>query len=140
MPASLNCLTISVRNSRFASTFHPEFEVIVSGASGTRVTCAGFTLLTSEIKSGAGYPSMLNSVEMAGASSRTSARLIWRSSGRGCTVIPSAPKDSMSRAVASTFGLSSPRAFRRVAILLILTLSRVIVNVRSSFIVEPYAN
>src|SRR5579871_1097660 len=55
-----------------------------------------------------------------------SARLICRSSGRGCTVIPWAPRSSIKRAILIRSGLLPPRAFLMVAILLILTLSLVI--------------
>src|SRR6218665_1721018 len=49
----------------------------------------------------------------------TSARRICRSSGRGCTVTPSAPKRSQSMATRATSGLLPPRELRRVAALLI---------------------
>ena len=46
--------------------------------------------------------------------------LICLSSGRGCTVMPSAPKSSQSSATFTTFGTSPPRALRSVATLFIL--------------------
>ena len=50
-----------------------------------------------------------------------------RSSGRGCTVIPCAPKASQSFAVFNTLGILPPLALRSVAILLMFTLKFVIV-------------
>ena len=53
---------------------------------------------------------------------------MWRSSGRGCTVMPWAPNFSQSAATLSRSGTLPPRAFRRVATLLMFTLNFVIVS------------
>src|SRR5690606_5820014 len=51
---------------------------------------------------------------------------MWRSSGLGWTVMPWAPKDSMSRVEAIRSGTLPPLELRRVANLLMLTLKDVI--------------
>ena len=48
------------------------------------------------------------------------------SSGRGCTVIPSAPNCSQLTAASKTLGILPPLALRIVAILLMFTLNFVI--------------
>ena len=55
------------------------------------------------------------------ASSKTSLRRMWRSSGRGCTVMPSAPASSASVAARSTLGMPKWRVLRNKATLLTLT-------------------
>lgn len=50
---------------------------------------------------------------------------MWRSSGRGCTVTPSAPKRCTSMAAFTISGLLPPRLFLSVANLLMLTESLV---------------
>src|SRR5208283_1740575 len=69
---------------------------------------------------------------------------ICRASGRGCTVIPWHPAAIQVRAASTTSGIFPPRAFRSVAILLTLTLSRIIPTPRlpeparqSSFSLPP---
>ena len=64
---------------------------------------------------------MLNSVVNTFLKSYTSAYLMCLSSGRGCTVMPSAPNRSMFNAVFITSGLLPPLEFRSVAILLMFT-------------------
>ena len=137
MPSLLNSAQISVRKDLWSNVFHPALEVRASGASGTSVTCAGRTSSTSEMKLGMGLPSMFSSVFIKGFIALTSAYLICLSSGLGCTVMPSAPKASQSRAAFSTSGLFPPRALRRVANLLILTLNLVIML--SPFKLQKYA-
>src|SRR6476661_9562952 len=56
-----------------------------------------------------------------------------RSSGRGCTVIPSAPKRCASTAAFTTSGLLPPRLLRSVASLLILTESFVGIEAKIIF-------
>ena len=46
MPCEVKRSTNSLKKSKFSFTFQPAFEVIASGASGTKVTCVGFTLQT----------------------------------------------------------------------------------------------
>jgi hypothetical protein len=57
------------------------------------------------------------------AIARTSAAVMWRSSARGCTVMPRLPAPTMTRTASITDGTDPPREFRRVATLLTLTLS-----------------
>src|SRR5882672_1692849 len=75
---------------------------------------------------------MLNSVAgqwlSNAASSPTSGARTWRPSGRGCTVMPSAPASSAISARCSTFGMPMVRVLRRSATLLRLTLSEVMVR------------
>src|SRR5882672_3603284 len=75
---------------------------------------------------------MLNSVagqwRSNAASSPTSGARTWRPSGRGCTVMPSAPASSAIRARCSTLGMPIVRVLRRSATLLRLTLSEVMVR------------
>jgi hypothetical protein len=125
MPLFLNSLLTSVRKSLFFIVSHPEFDVIASTASGTRVTWSGFTSSTRSMNESIGLPSMLNSVVIRGRISRTSAYLMCLSSGLGCTVIPSAPNLSQFTAASATSGILPPRAFLIVAILLMLMLSLV---------------
>jgi len=54
---------------------------------------------------------------------------MWRSSGRGCMVIPFAPKDSILLTISMISGLLAPLAFRNVAILFTFTLNRVFIKV-----------
>ena len=70
---------------------------------------------------------MFISTSRSGLMALTSEYLICLSSGRGCTVIPSAPKFTQSRAAFSTSGMFPPLALRRVANLLILTLNLVMI-------------
>ena len=72
-----------------------------------------------------GLPSILNSTVSMAASSKQSLARIWRWSGRGCTVMPSAPAAMHMRACAVTLGLVVSREFRISAILLRLTLSAI---------------
>src|ERR1700691_4608914 len=51
-----------------------------------------------------------------------------RASGRGCTVIPWHPAAMQVRAASTTLGIFPPRAFRSVAILLTLTLRRIVIE------------
>src|SRR5688572_22329762 len=51
---------------------------------------------------------------------------MWRWSGRGCTVMPCAPAATHNSAARNTLGIPTVREFRSRAILLTLTLSRVI--------------
>ena len=51
-----------------------------------------------------GLPSMLNSTASMAASSKQSCARIWRWSGRGCTVMPSAPAAMHMRACSVTLG------------------------------------
>ena len=127
MPFFLNSAQISVRNPLFSNVFHPALEVMASAASGTRVTCAGTTSSTRSTNAGMGLPSILSSVVSTGFNALTSEYLICLSSGLGCTVMPSAPKRSQSKAALITSGMFPPREFRNVAILFIFTLSLVIV-------------
>src|SRR6186997_2468681 len=55
------------------------------------------------------------------AISRTSLARTWRSSARGCTVIPGAPASRHVVTASVTLGTFPPRELRRVAILLTLT-------------------
>src|SRR6185312_17352104 len=59
------------------------------------------------------------------------------SSGRGCTVIPSAPKVMMSLAVLIRSGLLPPRELRSVAILLIFTDNFVMALIVCAKILHP---
>ena len=54
---------------------------------------------------------------------------MWRSSARGCMVIPFAPKDSILLTISMISGLLAPLAFRNVAILFTFTLNRVFIKV-----------
>ena len=126
MPASRNRPTTSVRNARLALVSHPWFDVIWSSASGTSVTCVGLTSRTRSMYRSMGLPSMLSSVVICGLIALTSAYLMCRSSGLGCTVMPSAPNISQSAATLRTSGWLPPRALRSVATLLMLTLNLVI--------------
>src|ERR1700722_6185425 len=104
----------------------PWLEVIWPSASGTRVTWAGFTSSTRSTNFCSWeFPSILNSVVMMSLIAYTSAYRICLSSGRGCTVTPSAPKRCASTAALTTSGLLPPRLLRRVANLLMLTESLV---------------
>ena len=144
MPSFLNSETISVRKILFFKVSHPALEVMASWGSGTRVTWSGLTERTRVMNSWDGYPSILNSVVISGLISRTSLYLICLSSGRGWTVIPSAPKSWQFMAAFNTFGTFPPRAFLRVAILLILTLNFVIIIIvkilRIVIVVQNYNN
>ena len=91
MPRSWKRRVTSLRNSLCASVSQPAFEVMASCASGTSVTCAGTTSSTRSTNDGIGLPSMFSSVVRTRFRFRTSSWRIWRPSGRGCTVIPSAP-------------------------------------------------
>ena len=68
---------------------------------------------------------MFISVCRSGFIALTSEYLMCLSSGRGCTVIPSAPNFSQSTAAFSTSGILPPLEFLRVAILFMFTLSLV---------------
>ena len=118
--------TFDERRQEFGVCLQPADDVRASGASGTNVTCVGRTLSTRSTNSGVGFPSILNSERSSGRRRYTSSRRMWRSSGRGWTVMPSAPKRSMSSAASVTHGRFSPRALRKVAILFMLTLKFVI--------------
>ncbi len=125
IPSPLNRATTSLRNVCCVRASQPALLVSTPGGSGTKVTWPGLTSNTRAMNSVSGYPSMLNSVVSTLANPRTSDRRIWRSSGLGCTVIPCAPNRSISKAILTTSGLFAPRALRKVASLLIFTLSRV---------------
>src|SRR6187402_454212 len=62
------------------------------------------------------------------AISRTSLARMWRSSARGCTVIPGAPASRHVTTAAVTLGTRPPREFRSVATLLTLTERLIIAN------------
>src|SRR5947199_10763638 len=59
------------------------------------------------------------------ATARTSADRIWRSSARGCTVMPREPAAMIVSTAASTLGTSPPLEFRSVATLLTFTDKRI---------------
>ncbi len=125
MPSFLNSEHTSVRNERLAMVSHPALDVMASAASGTSVTWSGFTSRTRSMNDPIGFPSMLSSVVIRGLISLTSAYLICLSSGRGWTVMPSAPNFSQFTAASATSGILPPLAFLTVAILFMLTLSLV---------------
>ena len=72
MPASLKRPMMSVRNPLFSLVSQPWLLVIWLSASGTSVTCVGFTSSTRSTYLPMGFPSMLNSVVMTGRISLTS--------------------------------------------------------------------
>ena len=117
----------------------PELDVNCAGESGTRVACAGCTLHTRSIYLSSGYPSILNSVVSVGFNDKTSLRVICRSSGLGCTVMPCAPNFSQLIAATITSGLLPPRALRKVAILFMFTLNCVIAFLfQKNIVTLPY--
>ncbi|OQA07546.1 MAG: hypothetical protein BWY67_01703 [Bacteroidetes bacterium ADurb.Bin397] len=95
-PAAFNSPIIFFKSDFCSMVFQPALDVNTSGGSGTSVTCSGLVASTSFMNSGEGYPSILNSVVTTFFSSTTSLYRICLSSGRGCTVMPSAPKRSQS--------------------------------------------
>jgi len=118
----------TARNSP-AWSFQPSPEVRTSGPSGTRVHCSGLTLRTMSKKRSSGLPSIFSSNWgrhgcISSANSNTSVRRICRSSGRGWTVMPSAPASCASAANRNTLGTAVRREFRRRATLFRLTLRR----------------
>ena len=86
---------MSVNKFLLVSQSQPKEEVNAPGGSGTKVTWSGLISITFLTKKSDGYPSTLNSLFsnfdnkfFKGSRSENFACL---SSGRGCTVIPSAP-------------------------------------------------
>src|SRR6185437_3630208 len=79
-----------------------------------------------------GLPSMLYSTRprSISASARTSSGRTWRRSGRGCTVMPPHPFSIQVCAARQMSGSWPPRELRSTAILLRLTLSKVMAVVR----------
>ncbi len=121
---------IAPSSVREVSVGHPAWLVISPGRTGTRVHWCGRSSSTSASRSGRG---VALDVELdaaraaAPARSRSPARRrpgCARSSARGWIVIPGAPAATIVRTAAITLGTSPPRALRRVATLLTLTLRR----------------
>ena len=96
-----------------------------SSLSGTKVACCGRTARMKSIRFCDGLPSMLYSRPghclSSAAKSVTSAARIWRSSGRGWTVMPWAPACRHNWAARSTLGIPKWRVLRTSATLLTFT-------------------
>src|SRR5689334_3290992 len=125
MPPERRRAMTSVRNERWAAMSKPWSEVAWRTSSGTVLTRSGLTLSTSSMKRASGLPSMLNSApgnwRTRLASTGTSARRMWRSSGRGWTVMPWAPASRAMRASSSREGQGRLRRLRKSAMALTFT-------------------
>ena len=135
IPASFNSLMIGFSRSPSLRISQTVWLVISPATTGTSVHCVGFVCSTLSMRSGLGSPSILYSIVGVfwllisfnrSAMSVTSLGVMWRSSSRGCTVIPCAPAATHVSTAVSTSGTSPPREFLNVAILFIFTLKAVI--------------
>ena len=129
MPEAFSWAMVSVRKALFLMVSQPLSEVSCVGASGTKVAWWGLFFRTNSMKRPSGLPSILNSVFTISFSRGMSAYRICRSSGRGWTVTPCAPKVSQSFASWMRLGRLPPRELRMRAILLMFTLNLVILFV-----------
>ena len=135
MPAPFKDAIIGFNISPSLRMSQTVWLVISPVTTGTSVHWVGFVRRTISMRSGLGSPSMLYStmgdfwvlISMSRlAMSWTSSGVMWRSSSRGCTVMPCAPAATQVSTAVSTSGISPPREFRSVAILFTLTLREII--------------
>ena len=113
-----------------AARSQPWSEVNWPSPSGTNVHCCGRVLAheTHQVLEGVAFDVVLGLRPVAASARRARARRaarMWRSSGRGCTVMPSAPASRHSVAARRTLGMPRCRVLRSSATLLTLTDSAV---------------
>ena len=129
-PSDRASATSGARREASCGNAQPWSDVAWPASSGTKVHWCGRTARTNGIRLWNGLPSMLNSARghcvISAASSCTSAARMWRSSGRGWTVMPCAPASSAMVAARVTLGMPSVRVLRSSATLLRLTDSAVV--------------
>jgi hypothetical protein len=98
MPAACSRPTSALRPSCWPATSSPPSVVTSSRFSGTRVTMSGRMRRAIASIAGVAAISRLRRLRTVARSSSTSRSWMWRRSSRKCTVMPSAPPNSASRA------------------------------------------
>ena len=97
------------------ATSRPPSVVTSSRRSGTRVTMSGRIRRAIASMSAVAAISRFSRVRTVARSSSTSRSWMWRRSSRRCTVMPSAPPSSASRARRTGSGSTVRRAWRTLA-------------------------
>ncbi len=115
-PTAARRVTASVTLSSWPATSRPPSVVTSVRFSGTRQTKWGLMRQAMPIISSVTAISRFILVWIVWRRISTSRSVMWRRSSRRCTVMPSAPACSATKAACTGSGYWVPRALRRVAI------------------------